>query len=827
MFSRCNPLAAAFAAFLSLTGAGAAPAPPAPVTFVATSASSWELSNGLVKTTFIGSGAQAYFVKLGGGDGGGGGGGGDGGGGDGGAWVQGAFAPAIEVAAKSFPETFPTSVKDRLSIPGLPSAYPNATPPTVYAAAGSGAGGAGGAVVPATNASFVLAGDAAANLTLSYALPLEGGMWAAEVSVSLAAGATRVREVIRFRRLRRAPAGAAHGDLVRVRKVFRSNVLPPRLRLSNWRSLQYFGWPVTREGGAAGGGENASFVVQTLGRWTPQSGGAAPVDMLNWSGNKVNIGPNHTVAIQAPPNHDANSPLLGFISLDDVPVGACYTLEHNVHVRPGYLFDREFLQHLWALAPRDKLVPRYSRRHTVDKMLFALQHTPGADGADGGAFIRYRNNATGHAFGFIAQAWYNYLGQVADPDTSPPSRNFTLLVQHSPDWGAGMDAWSAVFALLYRQRYGDADGFVGGAWALWRNGFAELPWNLEGTGTQMDGALWQAWDEQHGMHAAAFLGPAPIFWLCDSAKSSYFFLRMWELTGAEDGDVLFARATLAADFLLRLQLPSGDFAGSVFSVPQDGSTAAVVVRPPNFAASVSPILLWAKLYNITGNRTYLAAAERCADAVQRCYLQPGALALDGGELDDVMVNHHCDSAVSPNPAGLCVFSSSGGTYGVMALAELALVTRNASHVAMVRVVADWMLGHQWTKEINPGYYNSKARFKGMDFKTAGAQSGGMVRSEMTLFMLMAWRATGDPVYKASLDSYLAWATYTQYDDIYDPHFFGGGMEGTNVWFQYINGLGCNFFGETTGQGVGVLDYLSALEEDAAAAVAAAPVTTEM
>jgi hypothetical protein len=31
-----------------------------------------------------------------------------------------------------------------------------------------------------------------------------------------------------------------------------------------------------------------------------------------------------------------------------------------------------------------------------------------------------------------------------------------------------------------------------------RNGFAELPWNLAGTGTQMDGAFWQAWDEKHG-----------------------------------------------------------------------------------------------------------------------------------------------------------------------------------------------------------------------------------------------------------------------------------------------------------------------------------------
>jgi hypothetical protein len=34
----------------------------------------------------------------------------------------------------------------------------------------------------------------------------------------------------------------------------------------------------------------------------------------------------------------------------------------------------------------------------------------------------------------------------------------------------------------------------------------------------------------------------------------------------------------------------------------------------------------------------------------------------------------------------------------------------------------------------------------------------------------------------------------------------------NVWFQYINGVGCNFFGEMTGQGVGIMEYL--LNQDA-------------
>jgi hypothetical protein len=321
--------------------------------------------------------------------------------------------------------------------------------------------------------------------------------------------------------------------------------------------MNYFGWPL-REGTG-----NASLVVRALARdgWSPQGGGGAPVDMLNWSGNKANIGATHTIGHRAPPNLDQQSPLLGFISTDDVPVGAAYTLEHNVHIRPGYLFDRAFLQYLWAIEPPARLAPRYSARHTVDKMLFALQYTPGPSGESGGAFRTYTTNTSASTsdttastsdtiastsnmraseirrtraqrpvviyahtreveFGFIAQAWYNYLGQVEDPNTSPPSHNFTLLIQHSPDWGPGMDAWTAAFMLLYRQKYGDPHGFINRTYTLMRNGFVALPWNLEGTGTKLDGALWQAWDEKHGVHPAAFLGPNQIFWLCDSGKSA-------------------------------------------------------------------------------------------------------------------------------------------------------------------------------------------------------------------------------------------------------------------------------------------------------------------
>jgi hypothetical protein len=168
-----------------------------------------------------------------------------------------------------------------------------------------------------------------------------------------------------------------------------------------------------------------------------------------------------------------------------------------------------------------------------------------------------------------------------------------------------------------------------------------------------------------------------------------------------------------------------------------------------------------------------------------------------------MVNHHCPD----EKGGLCVHGISGGTYGVMALAELVLLTQNSAHIAMLKRVMDWMLAYQWTRDINTGYYNSKARFQGADFKTVGAAVNGMVRSEITYYVYLAWKATKDPLYLRSLEQTLAWVTYMQYDNIYEEHFYGGGDEGLAVEFQYINGLGCNFFGETTGQGVGIMEYL--------------------
>lgn len=439
-------------------------------------------------------------------------------------------------------------------------------------------------------------------------------------------------------------------------------------------------------------------------------------------------------------------------------------------------------------------------------MLYALQYTPGEAGDPGGAFKKYTINASGTvngtgpqtAIGFIAQAWYDYLHQIPDPN-NPASHNFTLLVQHSPDWGAGMDAWSCVFMLLYRQAYGDTpNNFINRTSTLMISGFTGLPWNLEGSGTVLDGAMWQAWDQDKGMHPATFLGTRKIFWLCDSGKTGYMFLRIYELTNKRYA-TLFDRALRAGEFLLRIQLPSGDFAGSVYTT----ASAGAPIRPPNYAATTSAILLFAKLYELTGNSTWISAAEAAAEAVRVNYLQPGAYQINGGELDDVMIND------GSRPGGLNVHGVSGGTYGVMALSQLALITRKPEHVALVRTSMDYMLAWQWTADINVGYYNPKARFQGADMKTTGASVNGMVRSEVTLYSWMAYKATGDLKYRESFEQNIRWLTYQQWDNFDNDYFYGGGDEGQAVSLQYLNGVGCNFFGETTGQGVGIMEYLLA------------------
>ena len=350
-------------------------------------------------------------------------------------WLVLAGSESVEIQQKSFASNSKCTTRQRLSIAGLDHGLPA---PIISSA------------VPTMATDFSVVGNGTSSAMLQYNLVL-GSYWSVHVVLTLNAGVHHINERLEFMRTAGAAVSKSHLDNVRVGKLFRTSGIPKQLQLSFWRAVGYSGWAWP----------NASFVIQSLGTWSPQSGGGAFPDKTHWSGNKVHIGPEFTVAHQAPPARNDQSPRINWISIEDVGVGETYVLEHNCVMRPGYHFDREFLEYLWSLEPPQQLSPRFPYRRTVEKMLFALQYTPGPDGDVGGAFREYNINASGVvngtgtkiSIGFIAQAWYNFLGQINDPNGQ--GNRFTLLIQHSPDWGAGMDAWTCLFLCLYAQAYGD------------------------------------------------------------------------------------------------------------------------------------------------------------------------------------------------------------------------------------------------------------------------------------------------------------------------------------------------------------------------------------
>ena len=134
-------------------------------------------------------------------------------------------------------------------------------------------------------------------------------------------------------------------------------------------------------------------------------------------------------------------------------------------------------------------------------------------------------------------------------------------------------------------------------------------------------------------------------WVCDSGKIGAFYLQLDRLTEGGDAE-LVSKAIAAGEFLLRMQLPSGDLSGSVYNT--DNGT---VTHGSNFAGTVSAVYLWAELYNTTGNATWIEAAERAVGVIRSQWMQPGAYMFCGGELDDLF-----------NPKGEC---SDIGTTAVM------------------------------------------------------------------------------------------------------------------------------------------------------------------
>eukprot|EP01062_Namystynia_karyoxenos_P068987 TRINITY_DN6416_c0_g1_i1.p1 TRINITY_DN6416_c0_g1~~TRINITY_DN6416_c0_g1_i1.p1 ORF type:complete len:773 (+),score=231.72 TRINITY_DN6416_c0_g1_i1:99-2321(+) len=664
-----------------------------------------------------------------------------------------------EVAERDFDVNY-TTFKERLQIPGPRAPCTDASGP----GCGKRFSGNPWAGPSGEGTRFAVEGNGTKECVVRFNVSIGaiGWPWQARVTLTLRAGDRHIGERVDFVRTAMAPGTMSD---VRVRKVWSVQGLPADHWLSFWITVQYAAWSWP----------GVSFVVQTSrsGPWTPQRGGGGLVDLPYFIDFKTIMGPDHTVYHQAPVGMQTQ----GWISAEDLGVGEAYTLEQNVVMRPGYHFDREFLEHLWALSPPEQQPPRYSMRRAVDKMMYAMRYTTKG--------LAHYTTGEGVRFAFYNKDWYDVLGQAGSTQ---------LQVEHSPDWGGAFDAWGATFLLLYKKRYGDPDGWIERTYQLLRNGFVFLDWNVNGG--DLHGAIWQAWTADRGMHASWFLGEqfTSYLWVCDSGKTGYFFLRLYELTGRSDRELL-RRAEGAGDFLIRIQQPSGDLLGSAF----DHRTGLTPTRPANFAGAAAAILLWAKLYQVTRQEKWLQAAQRCTEAAQKLYLRPGAFQMNGGELDDILVNQNLHSV-------------SEGLYGVMAFAELSIATGNATYTKLLRVVMDYMLAWQWSADVHLGYYNSKARFQGADFTTAGAQCNGIIRAEATYFAWLAYKATGDAAYLRSFESVFSFLTRSQWDNTEDNRFFGGGHEVINLRVDALNGFGSNFWGETVGQGVAILDYLNSRDE---------------
>jgi hypothetical protein len=314
---------------------------------------------------------------------------------------------------------------------------------------------------------------------------------------------------------------------------------------------------------------------------------------------------------QAPPCDDDE----GWIEYEDVPLRSAYTLQHQVLMTPDYLFDPVVTAKLREIQPVEPLTQRFSWRYMLDKMMFTLRNT-----TDG--WRQYENaSMTGgkpEPFGFYAKNWYAI--------TAPPGIPTYEDIEHSPDWGASFDAWSAVFMALYANEWGDHDGWVARRLPLLRRGLSLDGWQQHST-PALQGAFWQCfapWNVSKapnqrtpdpGFHMAHFIEHVNHVWVCDSGKTGAFLLKLHALTPGGD-PVLVTKAEAAGRFLQRHQLPSGDLTGSVYN-----SDNGTVTKPSNFAGVVTSILLWAELHNATRDTRWLDAAANAMDWV-RCRARP-------------------------------------------------------------------------------------------------------------------------------------------------------------------------------------------------------------
>ncbi len=575
-------------------------------------------------------------------------------------------------------------------------------------------------------------------------------LWNVAANYALESGMQHALETVKFTRV-------APGRPVRVRRVWHITGIPHDLISSSIRSVTQVAWRLP----------HGTFMVLATrdGPWTPYSGGGGT---LNWTlGNefqqfidgKLQFSPDQAVFHQAPPCLDKE----GWLELGK---GETYSLKHYIVMHPAYTFSRTFIDYMRRLQPLEHMPPRYSWRYFVDKCLWTLRYTP--EGYDD------------HGdWGLYWKDWYNL---TKDPASSLQG----LDKVHSLDWGASWDIWNAYFLLLYARRYNDP-------WALQRyqkvrNGIVVPKWQVQDPESPIEGAFWMELDDKDQFHISNWMSkknPRTV-WVCDAAKVGYFLVLLWEKTG---DTVLLDKAKRAAEFLLRVRKEDGDLRGSAFA--DDGS----VVSPSNLGGTVSPVLLWSRLYRVTKDRKYLDAAVHTADFSVNTWLSNDHWQTFGGEIDSF---EYADSTST--------------MYAAMALSELAIATGEEKHREYARKPANHLVANMWLFDINWGYYRKEARWNGMDERTAGSLQG-WIRPECTMAMYLASKATHDPLYQEALEAHGNWMTHMQYDNPDSPYTFGGGHEVLEIPADHLNGFGANFWPETVGQGVALLEHMDDLDRE--------------
>lgn len=446
-----------------------------------------------------------------------------------------------------------------------------------------------------------------------------------------------------------------------------------------------------------------------------------------------------------------------------------YVLEHNLVMRPGHLFDTKALSYLDRIQPAEKLAPRYGWKKFMDLQMEGAKNVPGLFEDHGD-------------WGHYELGWY----QGFDPDKVHIQRN-----RQSLDWGGNWDLWMAIAMRRYGQSYQNA-------WALERsgkliNGIKQEMWQVNDSTTVCDGAFWmfrprspEEYDKLRNAKPTGEKGghirTTSDIWVAQTGKIATLLCDLFEDTKDRQ---LLDMATRAAEFLLRIQQDDGNLIAGRIHV------GGRPTYPANLATNSCAIMLWSRLYEITQDERYRAAAISCADYTMRHWLNGKQWKMYGGEWDA--------------PGNI---SSSSAAYATWGFAILYRATNYPPALDAVRWSANWHMLLQSRLDTHIGFYQQKAYWRGRDARSTGGFTQGVMdegygqllwnRPEECYAQYLAWTVTKDKAYLDSAIAYLVWQTYMQHNCPYDYRFHGGASEGFEWQWDNMNGHGTVYIGETIG-----------------------------